>query len=201
MWRKLDQHNLKQHHRAYAWPTVVLAVQILYKFVYLFESDRCVDLPQQVPLRDHIFQTYKSILSSIFAFFTSFFITLYHYTAFFSPIREKRPPSGDLFRQAVRPPKRSGGPFLRAVLPAGRCSQPGGGLAFLRGWTGPALFSLQGLTVAAPTFFQKKRRNSNLAGQHFPTSVCCFSAADTEKFPPCQSQQRTGTDQVRQPPA
>ncbi len=34
--------------------------------------------------------------------------------------------------------------FLRAVLPAGRCSQPGGGLAFLRGRAGPALFSLQG---------------------------------------------------------
>ena len=65
-------------------------------------------------------------LSSIFALFTSFFITLYHYTAFFSPIREKRPPSGDLFRQAVRPPKRSGGPFFACgfaggtMLPAGR---------------------------------------------------------------------------------
>ena len=75
MWRKLDQHDLEQHHRAYAWPTVVLAVQILYKFVYLFASDRCVDLPQQVPLRDHIFQTYKF---SIVLYFCAFYQLFYH---------------------------------------------------------------------------------------------------------------------------
>ena len=62
----LDQHDFEQHHRVYAWPTVVLAVQILYKFVDLLEIDCCVDLPQQVILRDYFFQTYKFQLSSIF---------------------------------------------------------------------------------------------------------------------------------------
>ena len=62
----LDQHDLEQHHRVNAWSAVVLAVPILYKFVDILEIDRCVDLPQQMILRDHVFQTYKFQLSSIF---------------------------------------------------------------------------------------------------------------------------------------
>ena len=62
----LDQHDLEQHHWVNAWSAVVLAVQILYKFVDLFEIDCCIDLPQQVTLRHHVFQTYKFQLSSIF---------------------------------------------------------------------------------------------------------------------------------------
>ena len=84
----LDQHNLEQHHWVYAWPAVVLAVQIFHKFVYLFEIDRCVDLSQQVILWDHVLQIYKFKLSTIFCFFTSIFITPHYYTAFFPSIRE-----------------------------------------------------------------------------------------------------------------
>ena len=71
----LDQHNLEQHHWVYAWPAVVLAVQIFHKFVYLFEIDCCVDLSQQVILWDHVLQIYKFKLSTIFCFF---YQHLYH---------------------------------------------------------------------------------------------------------------------------
>ena len=62
----LDQHDLEQHHRVDAWSAVVLAVQVLYKFVDPLEVDGCVDLPQQVILRDHFFQTHKFKLPAIF---------------------------------------------------------------------------------------------------------------------------------------
>ena len=71
----LDQHNFEQHHWVYAWPAVVLAVQIFHKFVYLFEIDCCVDLSQQVILWDHVLQIYKFKLSTIFCFF---YQHLYH---------------------------------------------------------------------------------------------------------------------------
>ena len=71
----LDQHNLEQHHWVYAWPAVVLAVQIFHKFVYLFEIDCRVDLSQQVILWDHVLQIYKFKLSTIFCFF---YQHLYH---------------------------------------------------------------------------------------------------------------------------
>ena len=71
----LDQYHLEQHHWVYAWPAVVLAVQIFHKFVYLFEIDCCVDLSQQVILWDHVLQIYKFKLSTIFCFF---YQHLYH---------------------------------------------------------------------------------------------------------------------------
>ena len=73
---------------ALPWPAVVLAVQFLYKFVYLFEIACCTDLPQQAILRHHGFQTHKFQLSSIFCVLSRIFITLRHYTVFFSTIRE-----------------------------------------------------------------------------------------------------------------
>ena len=85
----LDQNNFEQYHRVYAWPAVVLAVQILYKFVDLLEVDCCVDLSQQVILRHHFFQAHKFQLSSVFCFLCQHFIVPHHYTAFPPPIREK----------------------------------------------------------------------------------------------------------------
>ena len=46
----LDQHQLKQNHRITAGPSVILAVQVFYQFVYARKIHRCVDLPQQVSL-------------------------------------------------------------------------------------------------------------------------------------------------------
>ena len=42
----LDQHDLEQHHRVNAGPAVVLAIQILHKFVDFLEVDGVVDFPQ-----------------------------------------------------------------------------------------------------------------------------------------------------------
>ena len=96
----LDQNNFEQYHRVYAWTAVVLAVQILYKFVDLLEINGCVDLPQQVILRHHVFQTYKFQLSSVFCVLYQHF---YHPTPLYRipfPYTRKRPPIGGLFRQA-----------------------------------------------------------------------------------------------------
>ena len=46
----LDQHQLKQNHRITAGPSVILAVQVFYQFVYARKIHRCVDLPQHVSL-------------------------------------------------------------------------------------------------------------------------------------------------------
>ena len=96
----LDQHDLEQHHRVDAGSAVVLAVQVLYKFVDSLEVDGCVDLPQQVILRDHFFQTHKFKLSSIFCVLYQHVFhptPLYHISSLNT---RKRPPVGDLFRQA-----------------------------------------------------------------------------------------------------
>ena len=73
----LDQHDLEQHHRVYAWSAVVLAVQVLYKFVDSPEIDGCVNLSQQVILRHHIFQAYKFHLSSVFCVLYQHFLSPY----------------------------------------------------------------------------------------------------------------------------
>ena len=86
----LDQHDLEQHHRVYTWPTVVLAVQILYKFVDLLEVDCCIDLSQQVILRDNVFQTYKFQLSSIFCILYQHFYHPKLIIPHFLPLYEKR---------------------------------------------------------------------------------------------------------------
>ena len=96
----LDQNNFEQYHRVYAWTAVVLAIQILYKFVDLLVINGCVDLPQQVILRHHVCQTYKFQLSSVFCVLYQHF---YHPTPLYRipfPYTRKRPLIGGLFRQA-----------------------------------------------------------------------------------------------------
>ena len=118
----LDQHDLEQHHRVNAGPAVVLAIQILHKFVDFLEVDGCVNLAQQVILRDHVLQTYKFQLLSIFCVLYQHF---YHPTPLyriFSLNTRKRPPKGDLFRQAESPCK--AGAFLLCAHGAGPVSRP-----------------------------------------------------------------------------
>ncbi len=99
----LNQHNLEQNHRINAWSAVVLTVQLLYKLVDLLKVNCRVDLSQQVLLRDHVLQTYKFKLPSIFCILHQHF---YHPTPLyriFVPDTRKRPLFGDLFRQADAP--------------------------------------------------------------------------------------------------
>ena len=42
----LYHYNLKQYYRIDTWPAVVLAVQIIYKFINLFEIYCCIYFPQ-----------------------------------------------------------------------------------------------------------------------------------------------------------
>jgi len=96
----LNQHNLEQNHRINAWSAVVLTVQLLYKLVDLLKVNCRVDLSQQVLLRDHVLQTYKFKLPSIFCILHQHF---YHPTPLyriFVPDTRKRPLFDDLFRQA-----------------------------------------------------------------------------------------------------
>lgn len=62
----LNQHNFEQYHLVNTWPAIVLTVQSLHNFVDFLEVDCRDDLPQKVNLRDHLLQTYKFKLSSIF---------------------------------------------------------------------------------------------------------------------------------------
>ena len=61
----LDQYHFEQHHRVYAWPSVVFAVQPFYHFVESVEVYPCIDFSQQMSLcyqtfRIHYFQ-YPSV--------------------------------------------------------------------------------------------------------------------------------------------
>ena len=85
-----------------AWSSIVLTIQILYKFIDLFEVDCCVDFPQQVILWNHIFQTYQFKLSSIFCVLYQHFYHPFRLYDISSLYTRKRPPFGDLFRQAER---------------------------------------------------------------------------------------------------
>ena len=94
----LDQHNLEQHHRINTWPTVVLAVQIFYKFVYFLKSIAASIFRSKYSDGTMFSKLTNSSCPRFSAFFTSIFIPPHHYIAFSSQIREKRPPPGDLFQ-------------------------------------------------------------------------------------------------------
>ena len=88
------------HNRTYTGTAVVLAIQIPYKFIYLVEVDCYINLTQQMVCRNHLFQTYKFDLVSIFYIFRKHVhrpYLLYHISLCFT---RKMPPFGDLFRQA-----------------------------------------------------------------------------------------------------
>ena len=96
----LNQHDLKQHDRIYTGTAVVLAIQISYKFIHLIKVDCCIDLTQQMVCRNHFLQTYKFNLVSVLYIFRKHVhhpYLLYHISPWFT---RKRPPCGDLFRQA-----------------------------------------------------------------------------------------------------
>ena len=63
----LNQHNFEQNNRINAGAPIVFAVQILNKFIHLIKVNRCIDLPRQMILRNHLFQTYKLNLISVLA--------------------------------------------------------------------------------------------------------------------------------------
>jgi len=65
----LNQHNFEQNNRINAGTSIVFAAQILNKFIHLIKVDRCIDLTQQMVLRNHLFQTYKLNLISVFNIF------------------------------------------------------------------------------------------------------------------------------------
>ena len=93
----LNQHNFKQHNGIDAGTTIVLAVQIADKLIYLMKVDCCVDLPQQMILGYHLLQTHKLDLISVFDIFRKHVYhpnLLYHIFASFT---RKRSPVGDLF--------------------------------------------------------------------------------------------------------
>ena len=48
----LYHYNLKQYNRIYTRSAVVLAVQIIYKFINSIEVYRCIYFPQQMILRN-----------------------------------------------------------------------------------------------------------------------------------------------------
>ena len=62
--------------------------------------DCCVDLSQQMVRRNHLFQTYKFNLAAIFNIFRKHVHHPYLFYHIFASFTRKRPPIGDLFRQA-----------------------------------------------------------------------------------------------------
>ena len=100
----LNQHNFEQNNRINAGTSIVFAAQILNKFIHLIKVDRCIDLTQQMVLRNHLFQTYKLNLISVFNIFRKYVYHPYLLFHFSNHFTRKRPPVGDLFRQAEAAP-------------------------------------------------------------------------------------------------
>lgn len=83
----LNQHNFKRHNGIDAGMSMVFAVQITDKFIYLMKVDCRVDLPQQMILGNHLFQTHKLDLIFVFNIFRKHVYhpyLLYHIFASFS---------------------------------------------------------------------------------------------------------------------
>ena len=72
--------------------TIVLAVQIADKLIYLMKVDCCVDLPQQMILGNHLFQTHKLDLISVFDIVRKHVYRRTYYTTFSPLLREKGHP-------------------------------------------------------------------------------------------------------------
>jgi len=86
----LKQHNFEQNNRINAGTSIVFAVQILNKFIHLIKVDRCIDLTQQMVLRNHLFQTYKLNLISVFNIFLLARLSPVLIIPFFEPFYQKK---------------------------------------------------------------------------------------------------------------